>query len=329
MSQLLTALFGKSSGITKLDVEEKILNIQKESSTLEFKELKLTKMYDENKEQCIIKPIIGFINKLTNGDGLLILGIDEEDRLAKSIKPISKSLIKDEEQLRAILASNILSIPHSKEFPELMIQKVSMGTDNIFLVEVKRTNDNCVYYSAITDNAYVRINDVTERLSLPGTIDLIARKNFPQIFMYINESEESGDEFVYDVGLINEGLEPGRYVTAIIGFYHEHYDLNVVLEGTDIFDIDKTTRNIHKTGAKKAYQVMAGYPPKSLLLYPKRQMYIGRLKISPKKNFNLKLHIEICEERGITEQEIVMVNVGGARSREETTCKFTPYLTLR
>jgi len=322
MPQLLTALFGKAIGITRPDLEEKILNKQKESLTLEFKQI--TRLDDEVNENCITKPTIGFLNTI-NGDGLLILGIESKVGRAISIKPISEGIIKNEEHLRAIITSSLSSIPYCKDFPELIIHKIPIDGGNIFLVEIKRLDDNCVYYSKITDYAYMRRNDETIRLTLGETIDLIARKNFPQIFIYLGEFSESHNELVCNLGLVNEGLESGRSTSTMIGFFCRD-ELDITLEGANVSDIsDKNPRY------RKAYQFTGGYPPQTLLIYPKSVMYSVKLKIKPKKNFNLELEVTTHEEKGFTRQNFTIESniVTSKISKKETLHEFTPYLTLK
>jgi len=326
MSQLLTALFGKSSGITKLDIEEKILNKERESLNLEFKQI--SKVNSEINENCITKPILGFLNTI-EGNGLLILGIESKAGLAVSIKPINGGIIKDEEQLRSIIASTISSIPRYKQFPKLTFYKTQVNGGNVFFVEIERVDDNCVYYSKITDYSYIRNNDETRRLRLDETLDLIARKNFPQIFVKLEVSKKSSKEFLYDMAFTNEGLEPGRYVMAMIGLFYNDGS-NASLEGKGLDDI--ANLNLGRTIAKKLYQTTTAYPPDSLLLYPEGLTHFGKLKIIPAQNgyFHIEVHVQIQEEKGVTEQKIVLSNIlEGYITGKQTLRKFTPYLTLR
>lgn len=317
--KLITALFGKTSDITKKDIEEKIIKPRvKENLTLEYKEI-INLGYTQ-KEGQIIKPLIGFLNT-TKGNGLLILGI--RDKLPTEIKPIDQTLIKNEEQLRAIITSSIILVPRTREFPKLTIVSVPVNENsNLFLIEIETINEYYTYSSLTSGCVYLRRNDETLLLSLHETLELISKKRFPKVFVYFDERPiETENRVIFTSRFKNEGLEPSRYVAALIQFFYEG-NLDITLEGEDIQDVSEI--NLY---SKKTYQVTAAYPPQ-LLLYPNKTTIFGKLKISPKKNFELKAFIETFENKGFTTQQILISNNNGNVSVQNLSASFTPYLRI-
>ena len=328
--ELIISLFGKETGISKEDIEETIIKPdRKENSTLEYKEIRLLdinqkKLNDKQIEDQIVKPLVGFINKLVDGNGLLILGIEGKKHSPVRIAPIDENLIKNEEQLRAIITSNIGSVPQSRSFPRLTPVKVPITENkNIFLVEIRREDEYCVYYSKISNCAYCRRNDETSQLSPAETIELVAKKNFPRVFIYFEKSTETENELIFSGVFKNEGLEPGRYILGLIKFFYEG-DLNINLDGKNITDISDINLD-----SKKTYQKMSGYPPESLFIYPQQPMLFGKLKISPKKDFELTITVRINENKGFTTQVILISNKDGLVSITELNNQFFPYLMIK
>ncbi|ODS38972.1 MAG: hypothetical protein A7315_11655 [Candidatus Altiarchaeales archaeon WOR_SM1_79] len=329
--ELIISLFGKETGISKEDIEETIIKPdKKENSTLEYKEIRLLdmnqkKLKDKQIGDQIVKPLVGFINKLIDGNGLLILGIKEKNHSPIGISPIGENLIKNEEQLRAIITSNIASVPHSRNFPKLTIIKVPVNENkNIFLVEIKREDGYCVYYSQISKCAYLRRNDETLILSPAETIELVAKKNFPRVFIDFEKITETENEIIFETAFKNEGLEPGRYIVCSIRFFYND-NLNINLEGQNIRDISNINLD-----SKKAYQIDVGYPPGSSFIYPQQRSVFGKLRISPKKDFGLiSIGVRINEDKGFTTQNLIILNKNGVASVLKFNYQFVPYLMIK
>ena len=319
--KLITSIFGKGSNITEEDIIEKIVNQKiREDSTREYKEIK--KLGDQQIEKGMIAPLIGFINTLS-GNGLLILGIKDENGFPVEIKPVDQNLLKNEEQVRAIIVSRIDTIPRMKEFMRLSVIHIPIKeSGNVFLIEIEKTNECCVCYSTISQCAYLRRNDETTRLSLFDTLGLITSRNFPRIFIYIGALPETEKEFKFDVEFRNEGFKPGRYVTTLIKFFYDD-SLDITLEGTHIQDVSHLNPD-----AKKTYNITAAYPPGTVLLYPNLSTVAGRLKIHPKKDFELTIVALTYEDEGRTIQEIKLLNKNGAVSVQELSKQFMPYLVV-
>ena len=322
---IIESIFGKSSGLKKEDIEEKIIGKYKESSNFECKaiDLKINKdgITNESLESAIIKPLVGFLNSIS-GTGLLCLGIGTIDGKTEKIIPIKRGIIKSQEQLRAIILSNIKSIPVSNNLPELIMEEINIDENaHLFLVEIKRLDDYCIYYSKITDYAYLRQNDETKRLTLLDTLDFLAKKNFPRVFVRFDKTPtETNSGYEFTLSHINEGLEPGRYITTLMRIFYNG-DFKLDLDGDGIGDI--TDKNI---GSKKAYRISIGYPPDTILAYPNLTTIFGKLRIYSKEDFLIQIKIETYENRGKTEQMIIISNFSGNLSINETMKTFKSYL---
>jgi len=322
---IIESIFGKSSGLKKEDIEEKIIGKYKESSNFECKAiyLKINKdgITNESLESAIIKPLVGFLNSIS-GMGLLCLGIGTIDGKTERIIPIKRGIIKSQEQLRAIILSNIKSTPISNNLPELIIEEINIDENNhLFLVETKRLDDYCIYYSKITEYAYLRQNDETKRLTLPDALDFLAKKNFPRVFVRMDTKPvETRNGYEWGIVHINEGFEPGRYITTVIRIFYND-NIKVDLDGAGVVDI--TDKNID---SKKAYRITMGYPPDTILAYPNLTTICGKLRVYSKEDFFIQIKVEIYENKGKTDQFITIVNFDGNLSVEEKIKTFKPYL---
>jgi hypothetical protein len=318
--ELLQSIFGKDKDISREDIENIILNKVRESLEIEFKEI-----YDleKDKEKGIIKPIISFLN--SNGKGLLFLGIREEKALAKELKPVKKEIIKDAEQLRAIITSNIVAIPILTDFPKLNIIEIKInGEGNVFIIEIKNHDNRYVYYSKITNQAYIRRGNESFPLKLIEVIELIAKKNHARVFVkFDNKLKETNNRYEFELAYFNDGLEPGRYVTSSIKLFYEDENLNIIIKGTNVRDISHLNED-----AKKTYQITLAYPPNSIWLYPKTTTVIGNVIVSPKKDFELKMIIQTYEDRGLTNQEVLITKKEGIFNIKEIESSFYPYISI-
>jgi len=74
MSDIITSIFGKESGITEQDLKGKLITGHY-SEGQKFDAKNIVSQLDENsKETHLIKPIVSFLNSV-EGNGLLVLGI--------------------------------------------------------------------------------------------------------------------------------------------------------------------------------------------------------------------------------------------------------------
>lgn len=318
--KIITSIFGKESGIREEDIEEKIIIPRlMENATREYKQIK--NLNDKTKEDQIVAPLIGFLNAL-EGNGLLILGIKDEKGIPTEIEQIDSSLIRNAEQLRSIITDSIAALPRIREFFRLSIVPVlTKGNGKIYLIETERTDECCVYYSKITQRAYLRRNDETLALTLPEILEMVARKNFPKIFVRFYRKMETESGFIFNVAFVNEGLKPGRYVMALIKFFYEN-DFDVTLQGTTVQDVSDLN-----PGPRKTYQVEKQFG--TSLVYPVQFNVFGELRISPRKDFQMTIAVRVYENEGITTQEIKMRSENNNISIRESFKQFTPYLGIQ
>lgn len=327
MASILESIFGKQGGITKEEVEEEIIIAKyKESIDFDCKEVDSGKIKidDKIKEDSIIKTLVAFLNTFS-GTGLLCLGVRAPKGIPKTFISVKDTIFKNEEQLRSIIRNNINSIPFTSHLPKLTIEKIKFNEgSNIFLIEVERIDNNCIYYSKISENAYMRINDETQRLNLHETLDLISKKNFPKIFMTFKDPVKTENGFEIDIKYINEGLEPGRFISTFIKMYYAD-DINLELNGTTV--TDETNNN---ADSKKAYSIIAGYPPNTTFVYPLSGYIFAKLRILTKDDFDIKMTILTQENKGVSKQIFTFCNYGGELSIKEDlgVREYRSYLNL-
>src|SRR3989344_2141413 len=126
MREILKEIFGKESGITEDDIKNNIINKYKESIKFECKELR--SIDDKDKEQCLIKPIVSFLNT-NKKHGLLALGIKAKSKMPTNIVPVNKKLL-DEEKIKRYITSGISSIQKQARFPNYEIEEVKIDSEN-------------------------------------------------------------------------------------------------------------------------------------------------------------------------------------------------------
>ncbi|MCE7699553.1 MAG: putative DNA binding domain-containing protein [Methanobacterium paludis] len=319
-------IFGKDEGLNLSDIENAIKSdILHENDEIEFKDIDRASKND--RKQKIVSELTSFLNS-GRGWGLLILGLGEDN--GEIIKNGVKSF-KNPEQIRASIYGNIGSIPTNIKPFKLNIIPISMEDDkNIFLVEVQNNDLDCIYYSEIDNNTYIRRGDEAKPLKLPEFLDFLSKKNHARIFVKIEEKENTKENHShsFNIHLINEGIEPGRFVTthiSLIGIDESDYSITgsgITKDGTSTFKQNDNTELSVPT-----FRGVAGYPPSSLLLYPGFGGLIGTLSI-PKKDFSILIFILTYEDKGYSQQIIDIQAKNNKISINEQSKFYKPYLRL-
>lgn len=311
----LKEIFGKDAGITIEDIDDAIKSgILYENDEIEFtdvdsfitqkKELSKDKRKN-NRNIKIVSELISFLNS-GQGRGVLILGLQEknDEIIIKGVETL-----KNKEQIRTIV-KNIGTIPDNPNAFKINTLPVS-NEKKLFIVEVKNNDLDCLYYSKIDNNVYVRRGEEAKSLKMDEFLDLIAKKNHARIFLEINEKQDDSF-FILDLILKNEGMEPGRYVTANFKVFSVP-ELNYFFEGKiekqneQIVDGTLTIGNEPLISfdenkiAIVSFKATAGYPHSSILIYPGLEGKIGSISIE-KTKLKMVIDLDIYENKGKSEQ---------------------------
>ena len=305
MGSLINEIFGKINGITVDDMDDKLIKTKySEGQFFEAKTIITEILDDDLKESQIIEPLIGFLNSI-EGRGLLCLGIETGSRsdLCKQIIPVKKSILKNSEQLRDIIINRVGVFPNGENYI-LNVTPVDADKDSVvYLIEIERKDNSCTYYSRITDYIYIRNNHQTRKLKFTEMLEIVNKKTSPKIFLYFDRKESfndaHGEGFKFNIACKNEGLEPGKYVLSYIEV-HKPEGIKTKIESKHSTSLKKI--NI---GDYDSYQLVYGYPPTTILVYPKKPTVIGELFIYS-TSFEISLIIETYENKGISKQKLTI-----------------------
>ena len=360
-------VFGKNTEITISDIENGIksgrLNendeIELKDSDRYINEEKLNTSTKRRKKahiNKIISELVSFLNS-GRGVGLLILGLGEKD---SNITIKGVKAFKNKEQIRSSIYDKICTIPSNIKTFKLEIIPVKYNNGNIFLIEVGSNDLDCIYYSKVDNNVYIRQGDETKSLTLPNFLELISKKNHARIFLKFNQKPNNNiDSYMFDITYKNEGLEPGMYITSKFEFItadglnfsveslnmKKQMDSTVKLDGTDIIEdgnivgtINSSKLNIETENnssfvlrgseiSTTIFQCNVGYPPNTMPIYPSLDGLVGKLSIE-KKDFEMIIKAYNYENRGYTRQSIIIKSENDNITITELDKKFKPYLSI-
>ena len=187
---IIRELFSKDQGITKQDVENLTGKVQ-ETFDIECK-LVPDKVTKDQKEDMIIKPVIGFLNKIDNTGGLLILGAQAPKELIERIKPFSVGLLS-QSQVVDVIKGNVAPIPFSTNSFTLNVQSVSYENSmQVILVEVGKNDSKTFYYSKFSNTSYERKGQSTEKLEISELFRRVEFNRTAKVYMeVVNEGVEN------------------------------------------------------------------------------------------------------------------------------------------
>ena len=309
MRNIIQNIFTKTTNISKKDIEKFILESQiKESLDLEYKSIDyLKKGFSveergnkiDKKEDVLIKPLVAFLNKLSEEGGLLVLGIHAEDAWPKKIAAAKKGLFTPE-QIRSWIHQNISSIPPAKDFPRINVIDIDQS---LFLIEIHPLDIHTVYFSKISNTVYIRKNDTSNPLPLPEVYELISKKICATVFLDIREKEKKLEESITKIQLefryINEGAKPGEYVRSKINFKLLKGDSKKV----KIDPIKGWRKGIKELGALCAFEADRWEKD---IIYPEVPMFIGGITIVLGKDEELFMQVWVWEKEGRSYQAFVI-----------------------
>jgi hypothetical protein len=335
--------------IEKSDLN-KIIGVP-ESRSVEFKTIpdndptlkkwQLRKIEINNKEN-ILKSIIGFLN--ANDSGLLILGVSTADEVADKISGVDKNIIKqlkNEISLEDFLKDKINAIPSYLDEFKLETKIITKDNERIVVfIEVKNKSWDRIYYSGITQYAYIRKGKSTKRMPLQDTLKFIAERSYPQVYTKFEELSEpnrnAGKIYPnYGINLINKGVKPADQVHCFVligsddeidasqygGYSASIESLDTKKHGLD--DFIQSHKHI------KIFQFI--FPKKTIQIdriYPFNKYSSGYVSIFEEHIEKIKEIIVLTiEDNGFVRQKF-KVSKTERISLEEIKNEFNPYLTI-
>ena len=301
--KIIQKVFRKEQGITKHDVESLVGKVQ-EMSYIECKLVR--KEIDTNKEETIIKPIVGFLNKIDDTGGLLILGAQAKNEVIDRIEPFPFALLT-QGQVSNIVRDSVIPIPNN--LASYMVDVIKVDCDNstqVLLVEVSKNETGVFYYSRTTNSSYERKGQSTFRLEISELFKRVesARTAKLVIILKLESTTEEPNPKMFRINfyLTNQGTLPGKYITGIIKlpYLKENIIKSGDIRSEGMQDVSSLNQEV-----LKAFQFSAGNPPNTSFIYPGINFNVGSLVIdSDPVNQNVVIRIEsfVHEERTFTKQ---------------------------
>ena len=301
---LIKMLFGKETGITKEDIETKIIGIVTENSLIDYKRVDtLFPEMNQSKARCIVmKEIVAFLNKIQSEGGVVALGIDAKEKTPTRIFGVDDSIIKNDSVLRNWILCDISSMPHALQFPDIEIVTINIEKDKkVYFIEIHPKDINVLYFSRCDDYTYIREIDTTRKLSFEESVRIIDIKKTAKIFANLEQIncgiEEDSSIYTMKVVFNNLGNKPASNVTAMFLFNCEYEGGNWKDIKVDFFD----THNIQETSninvCSKSFQQNF-----NRLFYPERPVVVGNFTIRFPRAHPIQLILEIDEQSGRTKQ---------------------------
>lgn len=289
------------------------------------------KSEEELYENQLIKPLISFLNSI-DGKGTLYLGINTPRGASHflDVVPVSEKTIKNEEHLRELIVSKLGVIPREFETPNISIKKIKFKKGNVYIIGINRVNKNSVYYSKLSDNIYKRSYDVTSKLNLTESLQLIESKRNPLLKLRVSFSRFDGKpnlmsnklkkmKLIYNLSLVNDGLEPSELTTIILGISNRGEYLPEIEFPNDFQKRDSPP------GAQKGFQLVNNTNFGHLPVYPMTPLNLGNMSIEWKEHLDLDLEfvIKIMDKKGLTLQSFSLRELFKPKERG-TVLDFNP-----
>lgn len=305
---LIETFFAKKTGITKEDIENKILGSVKESAFIDYKRIDTSsftsgKQVDQPKiRSLIIREIVAFLNKISPGGGVVALGIEAKEKIPTKIIGVESNIIKGDSVLRDWILNDVSSIPRAFEFPSVVIEPVDVDKDKkVYFIECHPKDSNALYYSKCDELAYVREMDTTRKLQFEESARMIDAKKIAKLFVDLEEIDLriDNDDVIYRMKIVfnNAGNKPANEVMSMLLFDYITKDCraqNIEVDFFDTYNI-KETSNINvcsKSFQQNFIQVF----------YPGRPVVVGFFNLRFKRENPVQLIFEIDEQYGRTKQ---------------------------
>jgi len=322
MGEIIASIFGKDrDDFTEQDIKDKITSCgYQENHIFDAKTIK-EPLTVANKENPLIKPLVSFLNTI-EGKGVLCLGVTtngHRDNICSGILPVDKTILKNIEGLRNQIIPYLGSFPNTLHKPHLDIRIIETERGNLFLVEVTRRDNNCIYYSKCSDYIYVRNNDESNKLNLQDSLTFIHQKLVPGLEIYFDQAEVISNNIVYNLAFLNNGLEPARDTLALINFNFDLKGIKPKIEGLNVQDLSHLNK-----GMDRSFQIRVKNP-----IYPKSPSSGYKFNIPNEPNFRISVDITIYEKNGHTEQIIIITRKDNGVIEQRLIKKtFNPYINF-
>ena len=283
-------LLGKSFHEIKESDLEIIRNLD-ESPLLEFKGGEYSS--EGNLKRDIIKSVVSFLNG--EGEGLIVLGIDEKSRSIRSIdrRIIGRTRRSVEARIRDWIVNNVEGVPKIIQPPSIEVKVFERDHGWVIVVHILKRQD-AVYYSKVDGRVYQRRGNSSVELALNEILTLIESKTQPIIYLLIEPSGPRDSQIHFDVSYINIGSKPATQLVSTLS-------MEVIAEGvltnrgplgtnkvpiTDISIEGKygAIKLLEKGVNTISLQINCLVPTHSLPVYPYVKSSVGGFTISIAKN---------------------------------------------
>jgi hypothetical protein len=251
-----------------------------------------------------VSAAVGLLNKFDGSGGLVVLGAIAPNGVITSLKPVPNSTLS---KIEGAISNRIGSSANLLGVPTIAPLRIPAGSDeSISLVEVHPNDRSSVFYSMISNHAYVREADDTRKLTIPEFIQLHESRRIAKCLIDVLnprlEGESGQRAFVAELCWRNVGNVPGRFVAALLNFHGDVTADSVAITGGSVQDVSALNRS-----ARRSYSAECGYPPTSKLVYPKLSLVLGELRIKGiTGQKSILLQVAINEDRGTSEQWIAI-----------------------
>lgn len=347
MGVLIEKYTGKSKKITIEDLNENFGGID-ENFELEFKRIMFNQSEDDRK-RTILDPLVSFLNSST-GHGLLGIGVKTFKR-RKTFEALEgvegSSPCKSRAEIESLINTYIDSVPLFTSRYVVEIQKIEFNENkNIFLIEIERKDNFCVYYSKYDHVSSIREADNSNKLSLRKFFELVSEKSFPKIYVdFKQNSKFLANEIILNPLFINEGFKPAANVHIIMIICYNDSDLKINVDGSYLRgygDVKRQIKQLKLIGLYKfidnyKYSILRGVPVIHPInqqmnpdyLYPfAPSQHIINIHLT-KKNFEITTVSLIYEENSLTTQITRIEYTEGRIKIEDVLRDIKPYYFIK
>lgn len=290
---IVESIFGKDNNITEQDLKNLIGKTQ-ETSKVECKRI----MGNPNFEHVVIRSIVGFLNKIDNDGGLLLLGVEATKGKIDDIKPIEDESFR-RDKIRDKIQNLIGYIPISKHPFSLDVNEVNFGEGFVILIEVRRTNPNAVFFSKGENKAYIRRADSTQDLGISELFQIAHLRNYPIVYALLDLTRQVPPQnslFPCPINVLvrNDGTAPGRDIYGQIDFFKPQGIGAVIIEPSS-----DLKASVPKNGAFERLEFTI-FQPLKMPSYPTLDLIVGNCIIYLPRNVEIKIIMTVFENRGKT-----------------------------
>lgn len=264
--------------------------------------------------------------------------------MAHRISGVTKGILtelRSEISLEDFLKDKINAIPSYLQEFKVETKIVVDGNDRLVVfIEVLNKNWERIFYSNITQYAYIRVGKSAQRMFLPDTLKFISERSYPQVNVEFKSTSEverrNGKTYIpFGVEFINKGVKAADKVHSfvLVGADEEidAYQRNGYSTSLETLDLTKFGLNDFKShnSVREIFQYI--YPESTMRvdrIYPFKKGKNGVLAINV-NNIDIinKIVVLSLEDNGFVKQEFE-VDLGDRVSLREIKSEFSPYLTI-